>query len=84
MVEGVGGKGVFGFVWMDEEGFFVIEVFDVGFGGVGFQVEDGVGVQVEGFEDVVDFGVLGDKGCQYYCWENGDWIGEGWDGDEGG
>ena len=44
---------------MDEEGFHAIAFLDVVVGYTGLQVEDGIGVETEGFEDAVDFGVLG-------------------------
>lgn len=57
-VEGVGCGRVGGFVGMDEEGFGAVAFLDVGFGASGLEVEDGVGVETEGFEDAVNFGVL--------------------------
>jgi len=64
-VEGVGGGGVGCFVGMDEQGFLAVHFYDVGGGETGLDVEDGVGVEAEGFEDAVYFGVL---------WEGGRWL----------
>ena len=50
-VEGVWGGGVFGFVWVDEEGLFAVADFDVGVWDAGLEVEDCIGVEFEGFED---------------------------------
>jgi hypothetical protein len=44
---------------MDEEGFHAVAFLDVVVGDTGLQVEDGIGIQTEGFEDAVDFSVLG-------------------------
>jgi hypothetical protein len=43
---------------MDEEGFHAVAFLDVVVGYTGLQVEDGIRVKTEGFEDAVDFGVL--------------------------
>ena len=57
-VEGVGGARVGGFVGVDEEGRFAVLDFYVGVWDARLQVEDGVGVEAEGGQDAVDFGVL--------------------------
>ena len=46
------------FVRVDQERFHAIAFLDVGFGHAGFQVEHGVRVEFEGFEDAVDFRIL--------------------------
>ena len=43
---------------MDEEGLFAVGDLDVTFGNSGEEVEDGVGVEANGFEDAIDLGVL--------------------------
>jgi hypothetical protein len=43
---------------MDEEGFHAVAFFDVVIWDTGLEVEDGIGIQTEGFEDAIDFGVL--------------------------
>jgi hypothetical protein len=44
---------------MDEEGFHAVAFLDVIVGYTWLKVEDGIGIQTEGFEDAVDFCVLG-------------------------
>ena len=46
---------------MDEERFFAEDKFYFRGWDAGLQVEDGVGVEGEGVEDAVDFGILGWK-----------------------
>ena len=44
---------------MDEEGEGAVLSFYLGVWDTGLEIEDGVGVELELFEDAVDFGVLG-------------------------
>jgi hypothetical protein len=64
-VKGVGGERVGGLVRVYEQGFLAICDFDVGFRDAGLEVEDGVGVELEGFEDAVYFGILWQSACSY-------------------
>lgn len=57
-VEGGGGEGVGGLVRVDEEGEFAVLDFDLGVRDARLEIEDGVGVEFEGFEDAVNFGIL--------------------------
>lgn len=57
-VEGGWGRGIGGFVRVDEEGQFSVLDLYGGVGDPGLEVQDGVGVELEGFEDAVNFGVL--------------------------
>jgi hypothetical protein len=43
---------------MDEEGFHAVTFLDVVVWNTGLKVEDGVGIETEGFEDAIDFSVL--------------------------
>ena len=43
---------------MDEERFNAVAFLDIGFGHARLEVEDGIGVELEGFENAVDFCVL--------------------------
>jgi hypothetical protein len=44
---------------MDEQRFRAVAFLDVGLATAGLEIEDRVGVKLEGFEDAIDFGVLG-------------------------
>ena len=59
-VKGIGCLWIACLIWMDEEGFDAVAFLDVGFGHARFEVEDGVRVEFEGFNDAVDFGILGE------------------------
>ena len=43
---------------MNEEGLHAIAFLDVVVWDTGLQVENSVGIETEGFEDAIDFGVL--------------------------
>lgn len=58
-VEGGWGERVGGLVRVDEEGEFSVLDLYLAVRDAGLEVQDGVGVEFEGFEDAVDFGVLG-------------------------
>lgn len=57
-IEGGRGEGVGGLVGVDEEGEFSVLNLDLSVWDAGLEVQDGVGVEFEGFEDAVDLGVL--------------------------
>lgn len=57
-IERIGRLRVARLVWVDEEGFDAVAFLDVGLGNAWVEVEHGVRVEFEGFEDTVDFGVL--------------------------
>ena len=57
-IERLGGERVFGLVGMDQEGLFAVADLDVGFGHAWLEAEDCIGVEPEGFEDTVYFGIL--------------------------
>ena len=43
---------------MDKKRFYAVAFLDIGFRHAWLEVEDCIGIEFEGFEDAVDFGVL--------------------------
>lgn len=71
-VEGVRRRWVGGFVGVDEEGLCAVAFLDVGFSAAGLEIEDGVSVEAEGFEDAVYLGVLGKQLGRCLWWMKGE------------